>query len=328
MHHHVPLDIYEDGFAGHLNALIHSSGESHHRMLSSDGDHICHIIQQSKAVRFHGYISHSLLQTIRSAISVVEELEFVCCPAVTYNDVLSSATRVRGLAFTRLDLSNLEPPRISHLVSVRFRECCYSREDPLPLRATTLELVVPYDLKLLQCLPASFSSIFIYGDSVRDELHLPSLPYAPNSRGFYGHALILTLEETENILRFCPARMSLTQSRILHGGSTKKLSSCKLQALNLQGTIVSSFDFLQVLACIQDCEEIELPKTLVSQSVLLELARLQNLKELDFSSSGYRAGNLQVVIKSVREVYISERQQRHRAVLLQQFPNAKLSVMY
>jgi len=320
------VDIHALEKAGLLSALAHPSGHLGTPLHSTDAEYICGLVETSDSVRLHGYISDSLLQTISSALGTAVQLEFVASPAETYNHALSLAPKARHLAFTRLELSDLARPSSSHLESVRIRECHCTAQTALPLAATALELVVPYDMNLLTSLASLFRNIFVYGRSTSADLNLSALPYGPSKCGFFGNGLSLTLDDIDHILSHHLSCATLTQCDVTHEGLITGFSGVNLQSLDLRDSRIKSTDLTCILACIQNIEDATLPITTISRSVLLELARFEKLKVLDMSSSKYSGGNLDIALKSVQEVLVSGKQLRYGSQLRCHFPNAQLSI--
>lgn len=319
------VEIIADDASGCLRAFVHTGRTRPYYAPTTDPKRIRRLIERIRSVRFHGYVSPQLVQPIKSALSVVESIEFVGCPSSTYNSILSIATNLRHLNLTQLDLSELRMNASSNLWSVRIKQCAGSAERIIPIRTSALTLTAPYDISLLKCLPPPKMNLFIDGSTGIDELHMVAIPMPQTLFTFVGNDITLTLDDMDVILSSHPSYIMLHQSRIEFGHSTVRPERILVRSLNFSDCRIDASALVALLDRIEDIEELSLPRVDLTSRLLTELSRFPSLSTLGLENCRLRARTYSTALTSVRHLYLSEHQARYKGEMQTLFPNADIA---
>lgn len=319
------VEIIADEAFGCLRAFVHTGRLRPYYAPTTDPKRIRRLIERIRSVRFHGYVSPQLVQHIKSALSVVESIEFVGCPSSTYNSILSIATNLRHLNLTKLDLSELRMNVSSNLWSVRIKQCVGSAESSIPIRAAALTLEAPYDMSLLKCLPAPTMNLFLNGSTGIDEIPMSAIPMPPKLFCFVGNDIILTLDDMDIIFNSQPSYITLHQSHIEFGHSTVRPERIPVRSLDFSYCRIDASVLVALLDRNEDIEELSLPRVDLTSRLLTELSRFPSLSTLGLENCRLRARTYPTALTSVRHLYLSEHQARYKAEMQTLFPNADIA---
>ncbi len=319
------VELIADEASGCLKAFVHTGRIRPYYAPTADFQRICRLIERIKSVRVHGHVSPQLVESIKSALSVVESIEFVGCPSSTYNSILSFTTILRHLNLIQLDLSELKMNVNSNLWSVRIKQCVGNAERIIPIRTAALTLVAPYDMSLLKCLPAPTSNLFIDGTTGIDEIHMSAIPMPPKLFCFVGNDIILALDDLDVILSSHPSYIKLHQSRIEFGHSTVRPERIPVRSLAFSDCRIDASALVALLDRLEDIEELSLPRVDLTSRLLTELSRFPSLSTLGLENCRLRARTYPTALTSVRHLYLSEHQARYKAEMQTLFPNADIA---